>query len=91
MYIGKQLNSILSIQHSPKSQICLRGLYNPHIGSIAPKKEEKKLSQGKRGKTFRRATEEDPSPGWTEARDVQNEQRYRVTTHSMNMTEMYEL
>jgi len=33
-------------------------------------KIEKTLSQGKREETFRRATEEDASPGWTEDRDV---------------------
>jgi len=34
------------------------------------KEIEKTLSGEKREETFRRATEEDPSPGWTEAIDV---------------------
>jgi len=56
-------------------------------------KNRKKTFTGKRSEEpFRRATEEDSSPGWTEATDVMwpDEQRYRVITHSMNMTEIYE-
>jgi len=33
-------------------------------------RRRRKLSGGKSEEPFRRATEEDPSPGWTEARDV---------------------
>jgi len=77
-----------------KFWMCLRGLYNlytydipvpgPHIGS---RKTPKKFH---REKYFRRATEEVPCPGWTEARcHVYRRSHYRVTTHSMNMT-MYE-
>jgi len=79
---GLTFNSIQFILYSPLSQICLRGLYSlytydipdlwPHIGSGKnSQKIGKKLSQGKkREETFRRAREEDPSPGWTEDIDV---------------------
>jgi len=63
----------------------LRGLYKlntydipvpgPHIGSEKTPKTEKNLYGVKREETFRRATEENPSPGWTEAIDV--------TTHTV--------
>jgi len=69
----------------------LRGLYSvyvydipvpgPHIGlGEIPQKIEKNLSCGKKEETFRRATEEDPSPGWREARGVMwpDEQRYNT-------------
>jgi len=35
-----------------------------------PKNKKKPFHGEKREETFRRATEEDPSPGWTEAIDV---------------------
>jgi len=71
--INSSINSIQFILYSPKSQICLRGLYNlytdnipvpgPHRGSGKTPKTEKTLTTKKRRKeTFRRATEEDPSP-----------------------------
>jgi len=40
----------------------------PHIGS--GKTPPKNFYRGKSEEPFRRATEEDPSPGWTEAIDV---------------------
>jgi len=43
----------------------------PHIGSGKTTQEIEKTFHGeRREETFRRATEEDPSPGWTEAIDV---------------------
>jgi len=73
--------SLFCIAQYHKLRICLKGLYNlytydipdlwPHIrsGKTPKKSTQKKLSQGKkREETFRRATEEDPSPGWTEDR-----------------------
>jgi len=35
-----------------------------------PQNRKKNFHRGKREETFRRATEEDPSPGWTEAKYV---------------------
>jgi len=62
--------------HSHKLQMFLRGLYNlytydipdlwPHIGSGKTPKQP--FDREKREETFRRATEEDPSPGWTEVK-----------------------
>jgi len=64
-------------------RICHSGLYNPypnhhpvpgpHIrsGNPPPPPPQEKTFTGKtRKETFRRATEEDPFPGWTEAVDV---------------------
>jgi len=46
-------------------------LTSHRIKKNSQKTEEKKRSQEKkREETLRRATEEDPSPGWTEAREV---------------------
>jgi len=50
----------------------------PHIGSGKTPKQP--FTGKKRQETFRRATEEDSSPGWTEG-------QIRVKTHSLNMTE----
>jgi len=70
--------SLFFIARYQKLQIPLRGLYNlytydipdlrPHIGSgKTPKKMRKKTFHEERSEeTLRRATEEDPSPGWTE-------------------------
>jgi len=73
LYIYIQFGLFYLAQHH-KLQIRLKGIYNlysydilvpgPHIGS------GKNLSREKREETFSRATEEDPSPGWTEAIDV---------------------
>jgi len=43
-----------------------------HIGSgkTSQKYRRKKTFREKSEETFRRATEEDPSPGWTDAIDV---------------------
>jgi len=65
--------SLFWIAQCHKLRISLRGLYNlytydlplpgPHMGSRKTPKNEKKPFQGeKRGATFKRATEEDPSP-----------------------------
>jgi len=69
--------SLFCIAHYQTLQICLKELYNlytydipvpgPHIGSEKTlKKYNKSFQREKREETFRRATEEDPSPGWTE-------------------------
>jgi len=43
----------------------------PHIGSGKTSRNRKNpFTWKKREETFRRATEEDPSPGWTDAIDV---------------------
>jgi len=57
----------------------------PYIGSGNTLKQP--FRREKREETFRRATEEDPSPGWTGAIDAMcTEGQIRVKTHSMNMT-----
>jgi len=57
-----------------------------HIGS--GKTPKTTLHREKMEETFRRATEEDPSPQWTGAIDAMcTEGQIRVKTHSMNMRE----
>jgi len=64
----------ICIAHFHKLQICLRGLYNLciktsltfDITSDQEKLPNNPSRENKREETFRRATEEDPSPGWTE-------------------------
>jgi len=55
-------------------------------------KREKIFHWEKREETFRRATDEDPSPRLDKSNRchacVQDEQHYNVTTHSINMTEI---
>jgi len=45
-------------------------LTSHRIRKNSPKNRKKNFHREKREEPFRRATEEDPSPGWTEARDV---------------------
>jgi len=62
-----QFNSIqfICIAHFHKLQICLRVLYNLFTFRIT---DQEKLPNGeKREETFRRATEEDPSPSISRA------------------------
>jgi len=66
---------LFCIAHYHKMQVCLRGLYSlytydipdlwPHIGSGKTLPKNRKRTGEKSEELFRRATEEDPSPGWT--------------------------
>jgi len=87
------------ILYRPELHIFLRGLYNlytydipvpgPHLGSgKTPKNKTKTFTKEKMKKPSGEQQRRIPLPGWTEIIDVMctDEQRYRDTTHSMNMT-----
>jgi len=73
--------SLFCIAQYHKLQICLRVLYNLYtLTSLSqdltsdqeklPRNRKKYFHGEKREEPFRRATEEDPSPGWTGTIDV---------------------
>jgi len=68
-----RLNSVYCLQPNItnyKCTICTHRHPCPRTSHRIRKNSQKTLQGGKGEETFRRATEEDPSPGWTEAKDV---------------------